>query len=102
MKPPPFHKLHKKSLDDRVKLPRHAADESRGYHYGTVIHGAFLDEAGFMPGGDNGLIVEWDEPVPFLGKYSGTMVAIKVLPIAKTKSKVHTFIQSKKRIAKCA
>ena|SRR5258705_515497 len=100
MKPPPFHKLHKKFFGDRVKIPRHAADESRGYHYGTVMHGTFdVEIARFMPGG-NELIVEWDDPVLFLGKYSGTMVAIKVLPIAKTKSKVHTFIQSKKSVAK--
>jgi hypothetical protein len=96
-----FHKFHKKALGDRVKIPRHAADESRGYYYGTVIHGTFdWDTTKFMPGG-NDLIVEWDEPVPFLGKYSGTMVAIKVLPIAKTKSKVHTSITAKKRLAKC-
>lgn len=95
-----FHKFHKKALGDRVKILRHAADESRGYYYGTVIHGSFsFDISAFLPGGDQ-LIVEWDEPVPFLGKYSGTIVAIKVLPIAKTKSKVHTFIQSKKSIAK--
>jgi hypothetical protein len=81
---PPFHKLHKKKLDDRVKIPRHAADESRGYYYGTVIHGKFAFEVGqFLPGG-NQLIVEWDEPVPFLGKYSGTMVAIQDT-IRKTK-----------------
>jgi hypothetical protein len=78
MKAPPFHKFHKKKLGDRVKLPRHAADESRGYHYGTVIHGAFLDDAGFMPSVGNDLIVEWDHPIPFLGKYSGTIVAIRV------------------------
>ena len=102
MKPPPFHKFHKKLLGDRVKIPRHAADESRGYYDGTVIHGTFdFEIARFMPGG-NQLIVEWDHPVPFLGKYSGIIVAIKVLPIAKAKSKVHTSIESKKSIAKCA
>jgi hypothetical protein len=74
---PPFHKLHKKKLGDRVKIPRHAADESRGYYYGTIIRGRFAFEIGqFVPGGTE-LIVEWDEPVPFLGKYSGTVVAIK-------------------------
>jgi len=58
-------------------IPRHAADESRGYYYGTVICGSFsFDINAFLPGGKE-LIVEWDEPVPFLGKYSGTMVAIK-------------------------
>ena len=98
---PPFHKFYKKHLGDRVKIPRHAADESRGYYHGIVINGTFdFGIAKFMPGGKE-LIVEWDEPVPFLGKYSGTMVAIKVLPIAKTKNKVHTFIKSKKSIAKC-
>jgi hypothetical protein len=96
-----FHKFHKKKLGDRVKLPRHAADESRGYYYGTVIHGTFdFEIAKFIPGG-NELIVEWDEAIPFLGKYSGTMIALTVLPIAKTQSKVHTSIQSKKTIAKC-
>jgi hypothetical protein len=100
MNAPPFHKFHEKNLDDRVKIPRHAADESRGYYQGIVINGTFdFEAAKFMPGG-NQLIVEWDAPVPFLGKYSGTMVAIKVLPIAKTKSKVHASIRSKKSIAK--
>jgi hypothetical protein len=74
---PPFHKFHKKKLGDRVKIPRHPTDESRGYYYGTVIRGRFIFDLGqFVPGGKE-LIVEWDEPVPFLGKYSGTMVAIK-------------------------
>jgi hypothetical protein len=74
---PPFHKHHAKKLGDRVKIPRHAADESRGYYYGTVIRGKFIFDIGqFVPGGTE-LIVEWDDPVPFLGKYSGTMVAIK-------------------------
>ena len=93
MTQPPFHKFHEKLLDDRVKIPRHAADESRGYYYGIVIHGTFnFDVSQFLPGG-NQLIVEWHKPVPFLGKYSGTMVAIKV---AKTTSTVHKLIQSKK------
>lgn len=62
---PPFHKFHKKKLGDRVKIPRHAADESRGYYYGTVDIAA------------KGLIIKWDEDVPFLGKYSNLFTAIK-------------------------
>jgi hypothetical protein len=79
MKAPPFHKLRKKTLGDSVKIPRHAADESRGYYHGKVIAGNFNSDLGaFFPGEGNGLIVEWDRPVPFLGKYSSTIVAIKV------------------------
>ena len=75
---PPFHKLHKKKLDDRVKIPRHPADESRGYYYGTVINGrrCLFDESEFELIG-KGLIVEWDEDIPFLGKYSDLSTAIK-------------------------
>lgn len=75
---PPFHKLHKKKLGDRVKIPRHAADESRGYYYGTVIHGrrAFEDPSEFDLSG-KGLIVAWDEYIPFLGMYSELSTTIK-------------------------
>jgi hypothetical protein len=73
-----FHKYRPKVLGDRVKIPRHAADERRGYYYGTVIHGHRTFD-GFALGGP-GLIVEWDEPVPYLGKFSETIVAISDMP----------------------
>lgn len=74
---PPFHKLHKKKLGDRVKIPRHPADESRGYHYGTVINGCRHFDGPTFDLTGKGLIVEWDEDIPFLGKYSDLFVAIK-------------------------
>lgn len=75
---PPFHKFQNKRLGDRVKIPRHALDESRGYYYGTVINGrrTFGEWHEFELIG-KGLIVEWDENIPFLGKYSDLDVAIK-------------------------
>ena len=78
-KAPPFHQLHPKILGDRVKIPRHAADESRGFYYGTVIQGRirFDREINFD---SDGLIVEWDEHVPYLGKYSETFCAIAAEP----------------------
>lgn len=72
---PPFHKLHRKKLGDRVKIPRHAADESRGYYYGIVINGCQTFD-GFDIAA-KGLIIKWDEDVPFLGKYSNLFTAIK-------------------------
>jgi hypothetical protein len=72
---PPLHKCRPKVLGDRVKIPRHPADESRGFHYGTIIHGRKLFDGEFIPEGP-GLIVEWDEHIPYLGSYSDTFVAI--------------------------
>jgi hypothetical protein len=79
MTSPPFHKFRPKLVGDRVKIPRYPTDESRGYYYGTVIFGRRTFE-GFMPGG-NELIVEWDEAVPYLGKYSATIVSISDGPV---------------------
>lgn len=73
-KPPPFHPIRTKFPGDKVKVPRFATDESRGYYYGTVIRGTRLSDD------DNQLVVEWDEPVPYLGKYSETVVAISDMP----------------------
>ena len=70
-----------KFIGDRVKIPRFPADESRGYYHGTIVQGRriFDDEFRFEPGSKD-LVVEWDERVPFLGKYSETIVAISELP----------------------
>jgi hypothetical protein len=76
---PPRHPLRMKFIGDRVKLPRFPTDESRGYYYGTIIHGRRISDDEFLPGGKD-LVVEWDEHVPFLGKYSEPIVAISVLP----------------------
>lgn len=63
----PFHPMTTKKIGDRVKVPRFATDETRGYHYGTVEHRPLRDE----------LIVVWDQPIPYMGsKYSTIYPAI--------------------------
>jgi hypothetical protein len=42
-------------------IPRHPADESRGYYFGVVIQ--------------NGK-VHWDEPVPYLDRITETLPSI--------------------------
>ena len=79
MNAPPFHQFRPKLVGDRVKIPRFPADEDHGYYYGTVIFGHRLLPDGFVPGGDT-LIVEWDEPVPYLGRYSETVTSISDMP----------------------
>ena len=78
MSPPTFHQFRPKLVGDRVKIPRFPTDESRGYYYGTTIFGRRVLD-GFVPGGDT-FIVEWDEPIPYLGHYSETVVAISDMP----------------------
>jgi hypothetical protein len=75
MTTPTFHKFRPKLVGDRVKIPRYPTDESRGYYHGTVVFGRITPFGTVTPGG-NTLIVEWDEPVPYLGRYSDTIVAI--------------------------
>jgi hypothetical protein len=73
---PPFHPFRVKLLGDRVKIPRFPTDESRGYYHGTVIRGRILSDRVLLLENGDDLIVEWNEPVPYLGKYSATNVAI--------------------------
>lgn len=63
MTPPPFHPLTPKAVSDRVMIPRHPADESRGYYYGVVIA---RDK------------VRWDEPIPFMDRVTDTFPAISL------------------------
>jgi hypothetical protein len=58
---PPFHPLTPKYPGDRVMIPRHPADESRGFHYGVVI----ADDK-----------VRWDEAIPYLDRVTGTLPSI--------------------------
>lgn len=60
---PPFHKLTPKQPGQRVKIPRFATDESRGYVHGTVL-----------PSGS----VEWDEYIPYLGKVTSASSAMSL------------------------
>jgi hypothetical protein len=76
---PPFHPLRIKLPGDRVKLPRHAADESRGYYYGTVVRGKVSWYGALIPDA-HGLCIQWDEPVPYLGSFSILDVAISDEP----------------------
>jgi len=63
-----FHPYTYKYEGDRVKIPIHPADESRGYVSGTVIHRAPSDE----------LIVQWDEKLPYLPNPSPIFPAILI------------------------
>ena len=64
-----FHPLTTKMEGDRVKTPRHPADESRGLYYGTVIHGKRLHDE---------LLIRWDENIPYMPNPSSTLPAILV------------------------
>ena len=80
MNTPPFHSIPpqaRRRPGQDPPLPHRR--RSRGYYYGTVIFGHRLLPDGFVPGGDT-LIVEWDEPVPYLGRYSETVIAISDMP----------------------
>jgi hypothetical protein len=63
MTPPPFHPLTPKQPGDRVMVPRHPADESRGYYYGTVT--------------SNGKVI-WEQPIPFMPRVTDTFPAISI------------------------
>jgi hypothetical protein len=65
---PPFHPQTTKMIGDRVKMPRHPADESRGWYYGTVFHQAPSDR----------LKVRWDEDIPYCSRITDTYIAILV------------------------
>lgn len=63
-----FHPYTTKQEGDRVKIPRHPLDESRGYYFGTVIH---------RPPSDH-FLVQWDEDIPYLPNPSFTTPAILI------------------------
>jgi hypothetical protein len=63
-----FHPLTDKQIGDRVKAPYHPASPDTKYFYGTVIHRPPHDD----------LEVEWDKPIPFMGKYSSLLPAIRI------------------------
>jgi hypothetical protein len=63
-----FHPYTNKLEGDRVKVPIHPADESRGYVFGTVIHRPPSDE----------LIVQWDEKLPYMPNPSFILPAILI------------------------
>jgi hypothetical protein len=63
-----YHPMTTKKIGDRVKVPKHPADYSRGYFFGTVIH----------RGPSDNLLVQWDENIPYMSNPGPLMPAILV------------------------
>lgn len=63
-----FHEYTHKQIGDRVKVPKHPADHSKGYFFGTVIH----------RGPSDNLLVQWDENIPYMSNPSPILPAILI------------------------